>query len=77
MKFFFLLGGFIGFCLTFSSGIITGNEFGVVMQNSAIGCIIGAFLMKGLRIIMMRSMHAAVMERIKMAGQNTRDQQKK
>lgn len=69
MKFFFLLGGFLGFSLSFSSGLHAGNDFGVILQNASICCVIGAFLMKGLRVVMLRSMHSAAMERIRVEQQ--------
>jgi len=52
MKYFLLIGGFCGFLIVFASGIAAGNEFGAVLRNASIGCVCGAFLLRGFRALL-------------------------
>lgn len=52
MKYFLLVGGFLGFVAAFASGISAGNDFTDVLCNSAIGCLCGAFLARGFRMLL-------------------------
>ncbi len=49
MKYFLLVGGFCGFLIVFASGIAAGNDLSTVLCNATIGCLCGAFLMRGFR----------------------------
>lgn len=52
MKYFLLVGGFCGFVIVFASGIAAGNDFSDVLRNAAVGCLAGAFLMRGFRMLL-------------------------
>jgi len=45
MKYYLVIGGFLGCFLAFSSSLMAGNEIGFSLRNGAIGCLIGAILM--------------------------------
>jgi len=47
MKFFLTLGGSIGFLGAFFSALHGGTALGFALQDGAIGCLVGAFLMRG------------------------------
>jgi hypothetical protein len=46
MKFIFLIGGFIGFALTATTGLSAGREAGLVLRDAALGCLVGALLFR-------------------------------
>lgn len=52
MKYFLLIGGFCGFFFVFASGIAAGNDLSNVLQNATIGCLVGAFLLRGFRMLL-------------------------
>lgn len=41
-----VIGGAIGFLLTFSAGYFVDNDFSTILKNSAIGCLVGGALAK-------------------------------
>ena len=45
-KHFLIIGGAIGFILTFFVGIYADNEIAIVLQNASIGCLVCAILAK-------------------------------
>jgi hypothetical protein len=63
MKFFLLLGGTAGFLLAFSSGLMAGNEISIALRDGAIGCLAGAFLMKGFHGIFMMCLRDMAVEK--------------
>lgn len=52
MKYFLLLGGFCGFLVVFASGAAAGNDLSSVLRNATIGCLCGALLMRGFRMLL-------------------------
>lgn len=52
MKYFLLIGGFFGFFIVFASGILAGNDLSIVLRNATIGCVCGAMLMRGFRLLL-------------------------
>lgn len=52
MKYFLLIGGFCGFFFVFASGIAAGNDLSDVLRNATIGCMVGALLMRGFRMLL-------------------------
>lgn len=46
MRWTFLLGGFMGFLLAFTAGIVAGRTPALLFRDSAIACVLGAFLMR-------------------------------
>lgn len=62
-KFFIALGGFLGFCLTFASGMLAGNDASSVLRDASIGCVICAFLMKLLMNVIHNSVEAAMQKK--------------
>lgn len=49
MQYFTLIGGFIGFVLTLAVSIFAGKDLASSVFNATIGCIVTAFLFRGLR----------------------------
>lgn len=52
MKYFLLIGGFGGFLMVFASGIAAGNDLSIVLRNATIGCLCGAILLRGFRLLL-------------------------
>ena len=52
MKYFLLIGGFCGFLVVFASGIAAGNDISYVLRNATIGCLCGALLLRGFRLLL-------------------------
>jgi hypothetical protein len=51
MKFFLLLGGFVGFVLAFAASWNAGNSAAQALRDAAIGCLAGAILFRGLHVV--------------------------
>lgn len=63
MKYFVLVGGSLGFSLAFSSALAAGNDVSVAVKNGTIGCMVGAFLLKGFHMVMMACIRGALLEK--------------
>ena len=48
MQFFTLIGGFVGFLLTFVVSLLAGKDLAESVFNATIGCVVGALLFRGL-----------------------------
>lgn len=59
-KFFIALGGFIGFALTFASGMIAGGDIANVLRDASIGCLICGFLIKMLMSVVHSNVQTAM-----------------
>jgi hypothetical protein len=53
MKYFLLIGGFSGFLIAFAAGLAAENDLSVVLRNAMVGCMCGAFLLRGFRMLLM------------------------
>lgn len=51
MKFFLLLGGFLGFVLAFAASWNAGNSAAQALRDAAIGCLAGSVLLRGLHAV--------------------------
>lgn len=49
MQYFTLIGGFFGFLLTLIVSIFAGKDLAASVFNATVGCIVTAFLFRGLR----------------------------
>jgi hypothetical protein len=67
MKFFLLLGGFFGFFVVFASGVSVGNDLTDVLRNATIGCMCGALLMRGFRMLLVHQIRQAASEQERLA----------
>ena len=63
MKYFMLIGGFIGFIVAMVAGIWSGNELWMVVFNSSIGCLTGAFLFRIFRKVVAGSVRQVAMQK--------------
>lgn len=52
MKYFLLIGGFSGFLIAFAAGVAAENDLSIVLRNAMIGCMCGAFLLRGFRMLL-------------------------
>lgn len=73
MKYFLLLGGFSGFVLVFSASIAAGNPATNALLKGATGCLVGAFLLRGLHFVFMVSVRGHIDIR---AAEGRRDAEK-
>lgn len=69
MKFFLLIGGFFGFLIVFASGISAGNDLSIVLRNASIGCICGALLMRGFRMLLSHQVRQVAAEQARAAAE--------
>jgi len=60
MRFIFLFGGSIGFFLAFAAGITAGRAFDLVLRDSAISCLAGAFLFRWFWSVFVKALSVAV-----------------
>ncbi len=56
MKFFLLLGGALGFFITFAASLHAANSPGYALRDAAFGCFIGAILFRILRSVVSQSL---------------------
>ena len=68
MKFFLLLGGTAGFLLAFSSGLMAGNEISIALRDGAVGCLVGAFLMKIFHAVFMMCLRDMVAQKARVGA---------
>jgi len=52
MKYFLLVGGFCGFTTAFIGGLAVGRDLSMVLRDATIGCLGGAMLLRGFRVVM-------------------------
>jgi hypothetical protein len=52
MKYFTLLGGILGFTLTFVTSLSGGADAGLALRDAMFGCLVGAALFRGFRRVM-------------------------
>jgi hypothetical protein len=64
MKFLTLFGGALAFFLTFGASLHAGNEVSYALRDGAIGCFVGALMMRGLHKILVASIRSRVHARI-------------
>ena len=64
MKFLTLFGGVVAFLVTFGSSLDAGNEVAYALRDGAIGCFIGALMMRGFHKVLVSSIRARVETRI-------------
>lgn len=69
MKFFLLLGGFFGFFIVFASGVSAGNDLSYVLRNATIGCMCGALLMRGFRMLLNHQVRQVASEQERLAAE--------
>ena len=60
MKFFLALGGSIGFLAAFFSALHGGSLVGFALRDGAVGCLAGAFLMRGFHYVMILCIRSLV-----------------
>lgn len=66
MQYFTLIGGFIGFALTLAASILAGKELGTSVFNATVGCVIIAFLFRGLHFVTVFCAKQVVSERTRL-----------
>ena len=71
MKYFLVLGGFLGCSLAFASALAAGNGIDIALRNGAIGCLVGAVLLKGFYSVLLASIRASHAETSSRAGDPT------
>jgi hypothetical protein len=49
MQYFTLIGGFVGFLLTFAVSLFAGKDLAESVFNATIGCVLMGFLFRGFR----------------------------
>ena len=64
MKFFLLIGGFLGFTTAFASSCNAGNSPADALRDASIGCMAGALLFRGLHVVFMTTLRSHVAAQI-------------
>ena len=62
-KFYLSIGGFLGFSIALTSGLLAGNEIGIVLRDSSLGCLIGAILLRRFLHVMHANICSARLEK--------------
>ena len=63
MKYFMLLGGFIGFMIAMISGIQAGSELSMVVLHASMSCVAGAFLFRLFRRVVANSVREVALQK--------------
>lgn len=71
MKYFLLIGGFSGFSTVFASGVAAGNDLSTVVCNATIGCMCGALLLRGFRMLLDHQLRQAAAQQQPVATEAT------
>lgn len=74
MKFFMLLGGFLGFLAVMSAGLLAGSDPWLVLLNASIGCVIGAILFRVFRSVVSNSVKEIVIQKHRAAAEASAQQ---
>ena len=64
-RFFLTLGGLFGFLVAFVSGLLAGAEISLAVRDTSIGCVLGAFLVKGVLQVVTSSIQTLEQEKSK------------
>ena len=64
MKFFLLLGGFVGFVLSYVASWNADNSAAQVLRDAVIGCLAGATLFRGLHVMLMLTLRSHVAQQM-------------
>ena len=62
MKFFLVLGGAIGFLAAFFSALHGGSAIGYALRDGAVGCLAGAFLLRGFHYVVILCIKSLVQD---------------
>jgi len=62
MKFFLSLGGSVGFVAAFLSALHAGGALGFALRDGAIGCLAGAFLLRGFHYVFTFCLRSLIQE---------------
>jgi hypothetical protein len=60
MKSLFLSGGLAGFVVCLLAGLAAGRSIDVILRDSAIGCLVGALLVRWFWLVLLRSFREAL-----------------
>jgi hypothetical protein len=63
MKYFLLLGGFLGFLLAFSASVAGGDTPSAALLTGSAGCLAGALLFRGLHFVFSACLRSHLEER--------------
>ena len=63
MKYFLLVGGFIGFVVAFVSGWNAGNSPAVVLRDATVACFVGGMLFRLLHAAFISGLKAKLLDR--------------
>jgi flagellar motor component MotA len=63
MKYFMLLGGFVGFLIVMTAGVMRGGELWTVVLHSSVGCVVGAVLFRVFRKVVASSVREVAMQK--------------
>ena len=63
MKYFMLLGGFIGFSIAMISGIQAGGEMWMVVLHASMSCVAGSFLFRLFRRVVANSVREVALQK--------------
>jgi len=70
MKYFMLLGGFVGFMIAMASGISAGSELWMVVFHASISCVAGAILFRMFRKVVAGSVREVAMQKTRRPSEN-------
>lgn len=66
MRYFLLLGGFIGFASVLVASFYAGNRPALALRDAAIGCVVGGMLFRILHSAFIAGLKARLQERAKL-----------
>jgi hypothetical protein len=75
MQYFTLIGGFVGFLLTFGASLFAGKDLAQSVFNATIGCIVMGLLFRGLRAALEYCAQQVVAEKARLRDEQLAAQQ--
>ena len=77
MRYFLLLGGFVGFALVFVASSYAGTRPALALRDAGIGCLVGAMLFKLLHAAFVAGLKSKLIERNKQSASMVSDDEER
>lgn len=63
MRYFLVVGGFAGFAVAFGGSLHAGNAPAYALRDGAVGCLVGALLMRAMHAVYFASLRSLLTAR--------------
>ena len=75
MKYFLLMGGFLGFAAVLIASYSAGNRPAVALRDAAIGCMVGGLLFRMLHAAYLAGLKGCIADRLRLSRADQGDEE--